>query len=75
MSPTSRKAQFAQGSASGRTPSSAACRAVYEWITLGLKADKVCAELDNITVPGVKKGLDKNDSLVIALEDFGHADE
>lgn len=74
MSPTSRK-PFADGSSNGRTAAAAACRAVYEWITLRLLAEKVCTKLDDLTVPGMKKGLDKNDSLVIALEDFAAVED
>jgi hypothetical protein len=75
MSPTSRKGSFAEGSSNGRTPESACCRAVYEYITLRLKAEKLAEKLDDITMPDRRNGLDLNDSLVIALQDFGAADE
>lgn len=75
MSPTSRKAAFAEGSSNGRTPEAAACRAVYEYIMLRHKAEKLAAQLDELTMPDRKRGLDLNDSLVIALQDFGAVDE
>ena len=75
MSPTSRKGSLAEGSSNGRTPESACCRAVYEWITLRLKAEKLAEKLDDITMPERRKRIDSNDSLVIALQDFGASDD
>ena len=46
-----------------------ATQAIDAYAELGRAAEKLADELDNITMPGFRRGLSEEDSLVIAIKD------
>jgi len=61
--------KFPEGSGITNNRMESACvRAIDAYMTLGRRADALCAELDNVTLPGVVRAvIDDNDSLVTAV--------
>lgn len=70
--------KLADGSGGGRNSYESACvRAIDAHLTLGKQADRVIAELDHITAPGVigavSHQMSADDSLVIAIQELTSA--
>ena len=66
-----RPPSFADGSVSGMRVQAAVVRALDAYMTVERKAERLIAELDDLTMPGVVRcEIDPEDSLVIAMQDI-----